>query len=259
MEDKKIVINKLFFPPVYNNFNININSNKINIISGPNNCGKSTIIKILNKQQPYIGEIIINKKNINNYKVDEYFKLLKIITPEDISFTCETIEDEVTYYVNNTNDKRYKELIKKLKLTKYKNSNIKNMNINIKIKLKILLYLLSTPEILIIEDLSLYFTLKEIKEIFDTLHWYKESNKLTVIITTTNLDISLYADYLYIISDGNIILEGNPIEVLKNDNIINRIGLTVPFMVDLSVKLKDYDLIDEIELDMNRMVEKLWK
>jgi hypothetical protein len=29
-------------------------------------------------------------------------------------------------------------------------------------------------------------------------------------------------------------------------------------MIDLSVKLKDYDLLDEIELDKNRMVDKLW-
>ena len=30
-------------------------------------------------------------------------------------------------------------------------------------------------------------------------------------------------------------------------------------MVDLSVKLKDYDLIDDIGLDMDELVNKLWK
>lgn len=259
MKENKITINKLFFPPIYNNFNMNITSGKINIISGPNNCGKSTLIKLLNKKNTYFGEIKINNIDINNYKVDDYIKLIKSIRPEELLFTCETIEDEVTYYVNNINDNNYKELIKKLKLTKYKKSNLKNIDISLKIKMKLLLYLLSNPEILIIEDMSLYFTQKEIKEIFDALKWYQEQNDITIIITTTNLDIALYADYLYVISEGNIILEGTPIEVLQNDNIINRTGLTVPFMVDLSVKLRDYDLIENIELDMNRMVDKLWK
>ena len=54
-------------------------------------------------------------------------------------------------------------------------------------------------------------------------------------------------------------LKGTPLEVLKHDNIINKIGLDVPFMVDLSVKLKDYDLIDGIELDQDRMLDILWK
>ena len=48
-------------------------------------------------------------------------------------------------------------------------------------------------------------------------------------------------------------------DILKEDNIINKIGLKIPFMIDLSVKLQDYDLISEMTLDMNGMVNKLWK
>ena len=48
-------------------------------------------------------------------------------------------------------------------------------------------------------------------------------------------------------------------EVLEKDNILNKLGLRLPFMVDLSVKLKDYDLIKDIELNKNRMVDILWK
>ena len=91
------------------------------------------------------------------------------------------------------------------------------------------------------------------------LHKYQEENNLTIIQTSINLEDSLTTDYLYIINNGEIALEGKPIEVLTNDNIINKIGLNLPFMVDLSVKLKDYDLLDKIILDKDRMVEELWK
>ena len=30
-------------------------------------------------------------------------------------------------------------------------------------------------------------------------------------------------------------------------------------MIDLSVKLKDYELLDDVELDIDRMVDGLWK
>ena len=40
--------------------------------------------------------------------------------------------------------------------------------------------------------------------------------------------------------------------------VLNKSGIRLPFMVDLSVKLRDYDLIDDVELDMDRMIDTLW-
>ena len=81
---------------------------------------------------------------------------------------------------------------------------------------------------------------------------------MTVIINSLRLEDVIETDRIVIISNSRIILEGNPIEVLQRDNILNKAGIKVPFMIDLSVKLKDYNLIDEVELDMNRMANKLW-
>ena len=82
---------------------------------------------------------------------------------------------------------------------------------------------------------------------------------MTIILTTSSLTETLFSDYLYIINESTIILEGEPLSVLVKDNILNRIGLEVPFMIDLSVKLQDYNLLTTTELDMERMVEELWK
>ena len=50
-----------------------------------------------------------------------------------------------------------------------------------------------------------------------------------------------------------------PLKVLEKDNIINKVDLDLPFMIDLSSKLRDYDLIKEIELDKESLINKLWK
>ena len=76
---------------------------------------------------------------------------------------------------------------------------------------------------------------------------------------TNNMDIALLSDYIYVFSDSLVLLEGFPLEVLQKDNVLNKLGINLPFMMDLSVKLKDYDLIKDIELDMDRMVDLLWK
>ena len=87
---------------------------------------------------------------------------------------------------------------------------------------------------------------------------YKEKYGLTLLITTINLEISLYTDFIYIIEQGKIALNGTTFDVLQKDNTINKIGLSLPFMIDLSVKLRDYELVDELETDIDRMIDKLW-
>ena len=46
---------------------------------------------------------------------------------------------------------------------------------------------------------------------------------------------------------------------LQEEKILTRLGLSLPFMIDLSLKLKFYDLLDDIVLDSDRMVDILWK
>ena len=96
-------------------------------------------------------------------------------------------------------------------------------------------------------------------DVIEIINMLKTIKNLTIVYTTDNLEETVNSDYLYILSSGEIILEGAPLKVLEKDNILNKLGLDLPFMIDLSVKLKDYDLIDSIEQDMDRMVDILWK
>ena len=90
---------------------------------------------------------------------------------------------------------------------------------------------------------------------------FQEKMDLTIIITTSNLEMALQSDYIYVIDNNTIALEGPPLGVLQKDNILNRLGLELPFIVDLSVKLRDYDLISDISMniDIEGMVSLLWK
>ena len=259
MNETIIKIINLSFIDVFEELNINFSKNKFTIITGPNNCGKTSLIRILARKYAYMGEIIVNDKNILDYKIDDYYKMLNIVIPEEILFICDNYEDEISLLLTNVDQNTYKELIKKLKLNKYKNQKIELLDTKTKIKIQLMISLLSDNDIIIIDDISTYYDKKEMVEIIETIKYIKEKTNKTIIMATSTLENSLYADYLYIVANSQIILEGEPIEVLQKDNIINKVGLNVPFMIDLSVKLRDYDLIKEIELDMNRMVDTLWK
>ena len=102
-------------------------------------------------------------------------------------------------------------------------------------------------------------TKEETKEIMEVLKYLNDEENMTIVMSTDNLEETLYSDYLYIMKDGKVVLEGKPLDVLQKDNILNKVGLNLPFIVDLCVKLKDYNLIKDIELDMDKLVNILWK
>ena len=127
------------------------------------------------------------------------------------------------------------------------------------VKLQLVLSLIVKPQILLLDNIGIYFTKKDMLDILNILKEYQQQEKITIIMVTNNLEEVLLTDYIYVISDSNILIEGIPIDVIQKDNIMNKAGLNLPFMVDLSVKLRDYDLVKEIEQDKERMVELLWK
>jgi len=88
---------------------------------------------------------------------------------------------------------------------------------------------------------------------------YLENNNIKYIVVTNNIELSLYSDYLIVCDKEKILIEGNTIEVLKNDKLLKRLGFNLPFIIDLSILLKDYDLVNEIFLDKEGLVDKLWK
>ena len=91
------------------------------------------------------------------------------------------------------------------------------------------------------------------------LYEYLKFNNIYFINVTNNMEEVLYTDNLIIYDKDNILAEGNTIELLKNEKLIKRLGFNLPFIVELSILLKDYNLIDKIYLDKESLVGDLWK
>ncbi len=246
---KIIEINNFSDDNLFENLNIDIEKNKFTTISGANSCGKTTLIRILNREIITESNILLNNKNINEYTISEYTNFIQTVIPSEILFEENTLEKEI----KNIN------LVKGLRIKSILNKNINDLTIKEKVLAQIAIALDSKPQVLLLDNVFIYFNDKERDEIFTFLHNYQKKYNLTVVLTTIDLKDSLYTDYLYIIGNKKVILKGEPIKVLEKDNILNKVGLNIPFMADLSVKLKDYDLLDSIILDKDRMVDILWK
>ena len=259
-----IEINDLNYLNVFSDFSTSFEKNKLTTISGPNNCGKTLLLKILSKKIKTDSDIEINNININDYKITEYNRLVKSVIPLEEDFINDTVEEELQFIVDrlflNKEEKnnRIKSVIKNLYLSGIRKKEIKELNDKEFILLQLATSIITVPKILLVDDLSPYLTTEEVKKIVIYLKSIINKYDITVIINSLRLEDVIETDKIVIINNSKVILEGNPIDILQKDNILNKAGIKVPFMIDLSVKLKDYNLIDEVELDMNRMTNKLW-
>jgi len=95
---------------------------------------------------------------------------------------------------------------------------------------------------------------EELKKLYEFLN----DNKVLFINITNNIEEVLFTDNLIIYDKDKILAEGNTIELLKNEKLMKRLGFNLPFIINLSILLKDYNLTKNIYLNKESLVGELW-
>jgi len=254
-----IEINNLNYKDIFLNLSLSIKENTFLTISGPNNSGKTTLMRILNRDINVNNSIKYYNREINDINLINYSQYIQLVIPKEVIFFEKTLEEELTTILKNDSKDYLYFITSNLKIKNLLNKDIRLLNDKEIILSQIAIALIHKPKLLLIDNIESYFTKKELFSLLDFLRLYQEMYGLTLILTTLDLEISLKTDHLCIINEGKVALEGLPLSILQKDNIINKIGLSLPFMIDLSVKLRDYELIDYIETNIDGMIENLWK
>lgn len=95
----------------------------------------------------------------------------------------------------------------------------------------------------------------DVSKLFDFLR----KKNVDFINITNNSELALLTKYTTIYKDDKIVLEGETLKVMENDSVFRKLGLKIPFMINLSILLKDYGVINEIVTDMDSLRDMLWK
>lgn len=95
------------------------------------------------------------------------------------------------------------------------------------------------------------------KEKKDTLELLQKGN-INFINITSDMEELLLSDFLYVLDNNKIVLEGETKEVLREEKVLKRLGFSLPFVVNLSIQLGYYNLIDEVYYSEEGLVDALW-
>lgn len=227
----------------FNNLNLDIAKGKWVTIIGSNTSGKTTLIRLMSGIYKFNGRISIEEKEFVN----------------NLEFKTDNVNDELNAYLTKYHLKNEEkdEIFDSLNIQSIKDSSLDSLTYTEKNLLKLAICLIKRPRVLLLDDLFELLDFKRKEKIVNLLKKYNNKG-MTIINGTTNIEDSLDGDDIIVIKMGEIILNEPKEKIFLNEKEFKKSGLELPFIVDLSIKLKYYGVVNKIYFDMGKLIDDIW-
>ena len=246
---------------IFDNLNLDIYEGTFTTIVGLNGSGKTTLAKLLSGFIRGEGYINIDGYLLNNFFIDKIRRNFSICMDNDIYF--DTIRDclafplESLQYTKNEINITLDKVSKKIHIDNILDKSLEDITQSEKNKVLVAASLIHNPRIILLDNTLSKLTPMDKKQVLKVLKEYQKDYNLTIILLTTDLEETLDSDKIIVLNKGSILAEDSPKEIYKDD-LLEKIGFNLPFIVKLSHNLILYDLLEQVYLKDKEALDKLW-
>lgn len=204
-----------------NNISFKVKKSEMFAFLGVNGAGKSTTISMIcGTLKKDSGSILICGEDIN--KNPNYIKnKIGVVFQNSVLDQTLSVYDNLKYRASlynitgNEFKKRFEELSKMLELNEIKNQKVKTLSGGQRRRVDVARAIIHNPEFLILDEPTTGLDPNTRKKLWNIIRHLRETNGMTVFLTTHYMEEAADADFIIIIEKGKIITEGTPLE-LKN-------------------------------------------
>lgn len=238
---------------------------------GHNGSGKSTVSKLINgllaPDDLDKSTIMVDGVKLVADTVWEVREKVGIVFQNpDNQFVGATVSDDVAFGLENRAVPRPEMLkivaqaVADVGMADYADSEPSNLSGGQKQRVAIAGILAVKPQVIILDESTSMLDPEGKEQILDLVRKIKEDNNLTVISITHDLEEAAGADQVLVLDDGQLLDQGKPEEIFSKVEMLERIGLDIPFVYRLKQLLKErgIELPDEID-DEEKLVQSLWQ
>ena len=251
---------------ILDNLSFSISKGTFVSIVGANGSGKSVFLKILAGICTYNGYINVNGYYLDKSNIDVIRKNVSVVFDDiDGSIIDDTVYDNLVMELLHMNkdkkyiDKRVEEICSLFGIRDILYRNMNLLSNSERQKVLIASSLISKPDILLLDDCMHQMSNKDRKDIIDILNKIKKKEGLTIIMATHNTEDVMFTDRVMVLDRGKITLDGTPTSIFKRRDILDKCGVSIPFVIDLSLRLVDKGIIKHVYFDVRKLVDAVWK
>ena len=219
-------------------------------ILGRNGSGKSTLARHLNCLLfPHEGSIWIdgnevkeeddiniwnNRKNIGMVFQNPDNQIIGTTVEEDTAFGPENLEfstEKIRDRVDNP-----------LKMTAmYKKMNVSPNSLSGGQKQRVAIAgtLAMHPKCIVLDEATAMLDPDGRKELISTVHRLNKEEGITIILITHFMNEAVDADRIFVMDNGMVTMMGTPKEVFSRSDEIKNLGLEMPVMMNVAIRLKN--------------------
>ena len=200
-----------------NDISFTVKTGEVFAMLGPNGAGKTTAVEIIDTiRTPTSGKVTLLGMDIAKKKYDIVSRI-GVLPQGFSSFDRITVRETLQYYARLYCGRKtdIDGLIALVNLMDKSKEQYKNLSGGLKQRLGIALALVNDPEVVFLDEPTTGLDPHARHEVWEVLKGLKKGGK-TVLLTTHYMEeAELLADTVAIISKGQIIAKGSPVELIK--------------------------------------------
>ena len=208
------------------NISLTIQDNEFFVLIGSSGCGKTTLLKTLNKLNPIDkGEILINGTPINRIKVTQRPRLMGYVVQEGGLFPHMTVEDNIALAMRGAGypkEKIYDRITELLELVnlepdQYRSQYPSQLSGGQRQRIGVARAFAADPEIILMDEPFSALDPMTRAELQDEVHRLQLRFHKTIVFVTHDMDEAVkLADRICILQNGHVVQCDKPENILKH-------------------------------------------
>lgn len=229
------------------NVNIEINKGDFVAVLGHNGSGKSTFAKHINALvQPTDGTLWVDDMDTKN---DELVWEIRqtagmVFQNPDNQLVATVVEEDIAFGPENMGvepkeiRKRVDEALATVRMSEYATHTPSKLSGGQKQRIAIAGVLAMKPKCIVLDEPTAMLDPVGRRDVMETIERLNREEGITMILITHYMDEAVRADKVFVIDDGDLVMQGTPKEIFSQVETLQKYGLDVPQVTEVAYLLR---------------------